>query len=66
MTLASIRKALAPFVLGAVAAICQWIATGELDVAELRTLAAGAVMAVVVYFVPNEPPRPHPLSQVGP
>lgn len=55
MTLAKIRKALAPFVLSAAAALGQWIATDELDVTELRTIAAGAFVALVVFFVPNEP-----------
>jgi hypothetical protein len=53
--LAPVRKALAPFILAAATALAQWIATGTLDVAEVRTIAAGAVMALVVYFVPNEP-----------
>jgi hypothetical protein len=52
---AHIQKALAPFVLAAATALAQWIATSDLDVAELRTIAAGAVMALVVYWVPNEP-----------
>jgi hypothetical protein len=52
--LAPVRKALAPFVLAFATAVTQWIATGTLDVAELRTIAAGAVLALVVYFVPND------------
>lgn len=55
MTLASVRKAIAPAVLGVVTSITAWIATGEFDELEVRSAVAGLVMAVVVYFVPNDP-----------
>lgn len=58
MTLAQMRKALTPAILGIMAVIAQWIATGGLDGAELRTALAGLFTAVVVYFVPNDPPEP--------
>ncbi len=68
MQLSRIRKALAPFILGAAATIGQWIATNDLDVEELRTIAASAFVAIVVYFVPNDDgvSRPDPLAQFGP
>lgn len=55
MHLAPIRKALTPAILGLVAVVVQWITTGGLDEAELRTALGALVMAVAVYFVPNEP-----------
>jgi len=56
MTLASFRKAITPAALALVAVATQAIVTGGLDVAELRTAIAGAVTALAVFFVPNEPP----------
>lgn len=56
MTLASIRKALTPALLGLVAVIVQWIVTGGLDEAELRTAVGALVTALAVYVVPNTPP----------
>ena len=55
MTLASVRKAVAPAVLGLATSLTAWIATGEFDELEVRSAVAGLVMAAVVYFVPNEP-----------
>ncbi len=56
MDIATIRKAIAPALLALFAIAAQWIATGALDVAELRTGIAGIFTAFVVYFVPNAPP----------
>lgn len=53
-TLASVRKALTPAVLAAVALAVQWIESSHFDSAEWRTVAAGAVTALVVYLVPND------------
>lgn len=53
--LPAIRKALTPAILGVVAVIAQWVASGVFDEAELRTAIAAAVTALAVYFVPNEP-----------
>ena len=55
MTLASVRKALAPAVLAIVAVLTSWISTGTFNELELRTAIAGLVTAVVVYLIPNEP-----------
>lgn len=55
MTLASARKAIAPAVLATGAVIGQWIASGDLDVTELRTALAGGFVALVVWAVPNSP-----------
>ncbi len=54
MTLAGIRKALAPVVLGVVAVLTEWISTGEFNKPELRTALAAVVTALVVYFVRND------------
>ncbi len=53
--LPAIRKALTPAILGIVAVVAQWVASGVFDEAELRTAIAALVTAVAVYFVPNEP-----------
>ena len=60
MHLAHIRKALTPAILGLVAVVVQWIVTGGLDEAELRTALGALVMAVAVYFVPHETSEPTP------
>lgn len=52
--LSQFRKAIAPAVLGVAAVIAQWIGTGTLGEAELRTALAALFVSVVVYFVPNE------------
>lgn len=49
-------KALVPTITGLLATITTWIVSGNLDVASLRWLAAGALTAIVVYFVPNAAP----------
>lgn len=56
MTLAQMRKAVAPALLAIVAVLTDWIASGALDADALRIAIAGMVTAIVVYFVPNEPP----------
>ncbi len=68
MQLSRIRKALAPFILGTAATLGQWIATGDLNVEELRTIVASAFVALVVFAVPNDDgvTRPDPLAQMGP
>lgn len=55
MTIASIRKALAPLVLGVVAVPIQWIANGDFDLVSFRTAVAGLVTGIVVFLVRNEP-----------
>jgi hypothetical protein len=54
VTLAGIRKALAPAVLGIVAVLTEWIATGEFNEPEVRTAIGAVVTALVVYFVRND------------
>ena len=56
MTIASIRKALTPAILGVVAVVAQWVASGVFDEAELRTAVAAGITALAVYLVPNTPP----------
>jgi len=55
MDIAACRKAVTPAVLALVAVATQWIVTGAWDVAETRTIAAGAVTALAVFFIPNDP-----------
>lgn len=64
-TLAGMRKALAPAVLALVAILTQWIASGSLNAAELRTAIAGIVTATAVYFIPNKPATFWPEKEVG-
>jgi hypothetical protein len=58
MYLATIRKALTPAVLGIIAVLTQWVASGAFDEAELRTAVAALVTALAVYFMPNEQTPP--------
>lgn len=53
MTLAGMKKAIAPALLGVVAAVTSWIVTGTLDLAELGYAGAGLLTATAVYAVPN-------------
>lgn len=66
MTLANMRKALTPAILGLVAVIVQWIVTGALDESELRTAIGAGVTALAVYLVPNDPPEASPLARRPP
>lgn len=47
------RKALAPVVVGALAALQGWAASEDFDSTELRYLAVTAIASVVTYLVPN-------------
>ncbi len=58
MTLSSIRKALAPAILALIAVVTEWIVTGAFDELEVRTILAGAITTLAVYFVPNDTSRP--------
>ncbi len=54
MTLAGIRKALTPAVLGIIAVLTEGIISGEFNEPELRTAIAAVVTALAVYFVRND------------
>lgn len=51
-------KAVYPAIATIVGVGAQWVATGGLDVAELRTAAIGAATALLVFLIPNRPAPP--------
>ncbi len=53
MTIASFRKAIAPAVLGFLAVVISWVASGALDIMELRIAGAAVLTSIAVYMVPN-------------
>lgn len=53
MTVASFRKAIAPALLGFLAVVISWVASGALDIMELRIAGAAVLTSIAVYIVPN-------------
>lgn len=47
------RKALAPGVLGLIAVLAQWVASGAWDAPEVATAIGTLATSLVVYAVPN-------------
>jgi hypothetical protein len=66
MKLSQMRKALVPALLGIIAVITEWIASGEFNEPETRTAIATLVTAVLVYLVKNEPPEVEPVTHRSP
>ena len=58
MTLSNMYKALAPALLGVIAVVTEWIASGVLDADALRIAAATVVTTFFVWLIPNEPSPP--------
>ncbi|MCA1569726.1 MAG: hypothetical protein LC798_05275 [Chloroflexi bacterium] len=56
MTLRSMWKSITPAVLGVVAIVAEWIASGVLDADAARIALATVFTSFFVWLVPNDPP----------
>lgn len=64
MNISTIRKALTAPILAAATVLTQWVNSGKFDQTSVRALGASVVVALVVFFVPNDTPAPAPTTVV--